>query len=125
MVQIPPKRWLTTRRLLLVRNLVTLIGAALMVVGSWGEWVSGVDGTELGNVEYFDLAFGNPPDRVDDVVPLVTSVGLVPMGLAGLAALGLLGRKARLTRFIAILALLGSVAFAVTLARIDVPVGAD
>ncbi len=119
-----------------LRVLLTLLGAAMMIIGSFLVWNTGAFldiPSELGpqvapnitglewslpaldiasdtvapNVSFIDL-----PNAIDPIV----SVGAVIIGLAALAVLGLTGSSGRLTRLAALVAALGLAAFAVAVA---------
>jgi hypothetical protein len=111
--------------LVLARILLTLLGALLMIMGSFGEWLGGIDGTDLTYANYVESVFRTetppPPEAVDS---LFVSVGLVPIVLAVFVLLGLASRTGLLTRLAAGFALLVVAAFTFTVANAGLSVGA-
>lgn len=119
-----------------LRVLLTLLGAAMMVLGCFLVWNAGafIDiPPELGpqvapnitGLEWSlpaldvasssvapDVSFIDLPNAIDPIV----SVGAVMIGLAALAVLGLTGSSGRLTRLAALVAAVGLAAFAVAVA---------
>ena len=119
-----------------LRVLLTLLGAAMMIIGSFLVWNTGASieipagigaqvspnitglewdlptldvasDTVAPNVSFIDL-----PNAIDPIA----SVGAVVIGLAALALLGLTGSSGRLTRLAALIAALGLAAFMVAVA---------
>ncbi len=119
-----------------LRVLLTLLGAAMMIIGCFLAWNVGAslgisDGigargaANISGLEWDlpaldaasdsvapDVSF---PDLNDTLDPIV-SVGAVIIGLAALAVLGLTGSSGRLTRLAALVAALGLAAFLVAVA---------
>ena len=98
---------ITPLRLLMLRILLTLGGAALMIFGALSEWIAGQIGMTFTYDEYVLAAFDTEVTPVGDEVPQqLVSLGLVAVVLAALVVLGLLGRTGKLTRVAAGLAVL-------------------
>lgn len=118
---LPPigKGWLV-----LLRVLLTLLGAALMILGAMSEWFLGIDGTDLTYETYVEQVFEtdtpSPPESVGDTF---VSVGLVPIVLAVFVLLGLASRTGLLTRLTAGFALIVMVVFAITVANAGISLG--
>ena len=118
---LPPigRGWLVVARILL-----TILGALLMVLGSFGEWLPGANGTDLTYENYVESVFRTetppPPEAVDS---LFVSVGLVPIVLAAFVLLGLASRTGLLTRLAAGFALLVVGVFTFTVANAGMSVG--
>jgi hypothetical protein len=97
---------ITRLRLLLLRIFLTIAGAALMIVGALGEWISGQIGMTFTYDEYVLAAFDTEVTPVGDEVPQqFVSLGLVAVVLAAFVLLGVLGRTGKLTRIASGLAL--------------------
>ena len=118
---LPPigRGWLVVARILL-----TVLGALMMVLGSFGEWLPGTNGTDLTYENYVEAVFRTetppPPEGVDSIF---VSVGLVPIVLAVFVLLGLASRTGLLTRLTAGFALLLVAAFTFTVANAGLSVG--
>lgn len=110
--------------LIVLRIVLTLLGALLMVLGAFSEWYPGVDGTDLTYEGYVESVFEAdtppPPDNVDSIF---VSVGLVPVVFALFVVLGLASRTGLLTRLAAGFALLLMVVFAFTVANAGFSLG--
>lgn len=110
--------------LVVLRILLTALGALIMVVGANATWLSGVKGVDLTYEMYVERVFGGDiPSPPSGLNTFFVSLGLVPIVLAVFALLGLAGRSGLLTRLAAGLALLLMVAFAVTVATSDASLG--
>jgi hypothetical protein len=110
--------------LVLARILLTVLGALMMVLGSFSEWLPGADGTALTYENYVESVFRTetppPPEGVDSIF---VSVGLVPIVLAVFVLLGLASRTGLLTRLAAGFALLLVGGFTFTVANAGLSVG--
>jgi hypothetical protein len=104
--------WLTILRILLV-----VLGGLMMILGSFSDWLGGVDGADLTYELYVEAVFENdvpsPPDGLGDTL---VSLGLVTIVLGVLALLGLATRTGRLTRVAAGIGLVLMVVYLVTVA---------
>ncbi len=119
----------STDRRPLWRVLLTLLGAGMMITGSFLVWDGRIrlTGIDWGLPELDDVSekvlpgqlFPDLPNRLDPFV----SAGAVIILLAVVAMVGLIGRKGRLTRFAALLAAVALVVFMIAV-RTQVDAGA-
>ena len=100
------------------RLILTVLGAAGMIVGAFLEWGAETIGTE---VEY--RAFFATDAAGGETVGLATSAGFVLIVLGLLAVLGMAFRTGWLTRLAGALGLVALVLFVVTLYRADQSLG--
>ena len=122
-IQMP---WITSFRLFLARVVLTIVGAFLMIVGAFREWIAGQPGMTFTYDEYVLAAFNTEVPAVGGNVPeQLVSLGLVAIVLAALALLGLLGRTGGATRFGGgfALVLMGAVFITLRLAGLPVQQG--
>ena len=95
-----------------VRIVLTVLGAAAMIVGAFLDWGGGTKGTEIEWRAFYDTnAAGG------GTVGFVTSVGMVFIVLGLLALLGLAFRTGWLTRVAGALGLVAAVLITITLYR--------
>lgn len=110
--------WWTTARVIL-----TLFGAALMILGAFGDWLTGVAGVNLTYSDYvnsvFDTKVPPPPESVD---PNFVAVGILAIALGVLVLISLASRSGLLTRLVGGLSVLlfGALAFTISNAGLDV-----
>lgn len=110
--------------LVVLRILLTVLGALVMVIGANGEWLNGLAGTDLTYEIYAETVFGGDvPSPPEGLNTLFVSLGLVPMVLAVFVLLGLASRTGLLTRLAAGVALLLMIGFAITVATSDASLG--
>jgi hypothetical protein len=109
------KPTITRFRLYLLRALFTLLGAGLMGLGAFLEWVNGSTGTEYTIPGFIHDALsrkGDPPG-IKNPIAFLVSCGFVAIVLGVVAALGLLSRRGRLTKLgagLAMVLLIGLIA---------------
>lgn len=117
---LPPfgRNWLVVLRLVL-----TLLGALLMLLGAFSDWVPDLPGTELtyeGYVEgVFDADVPSPPEGLSDTF---VSLGLVAIVLAVVAVLGLFTQTGLPTRVAGGLGLVLMLIFVFTVNDADIDV---
>ncbi len=98
---------------MLGRVLVTLIGAALLIVGAMLDWVNGIAGTSMSWEAYYrtELSGGSR---------FITSAGVIVIGIAILGLIGLATRGGWLIRLAGSLGIVAFVLFLIEAIRADV-----
>lgn len=93
---------------------VTLLGAAGMIVSAFLEWIrpAGVEGQDLNNRVFFDTSFSTN-------VQFVRSAGAVAIVLGLVAILGLASRAGWITRLAGAAGIVAFALFTITLNRMD------
>jgi hypothetical protein len=95
------------------RLLLTLAGAAAMIVGAFGPWSANLAGTELTNRALVQTTFTTST--------FLLSIGAIAIGLGLLAVVGLAFRSGWLTRLAGALGIVLSVLYAIELFRVPGP----
>jgi hypothetical protein len=95
---------------LLARVLLTLIGAAGMIIGGFMNWTQGMNGVDLSYRAFYQTTFVHDTN-------FVTTVGFAMIALGLLALIGLAPRSGWLTRLAGALGIVGVVLFVIQLAR--------
>jgi hypothetical protein len=98
---------------LIVRILLTLAGAAGLVIGAFLDWFQGTTGVDLDFRAFWQTTF----DRQSST--FVETVGFVMIVIGLLAIIGLAPRSGWLTRFAGALAIAGFVLFLIEVYRAD------
>src|SRR5438132_968055 len=98
---------------LFTRILLTLAGAAGLIIGGFMNWTGGFAGTDMSGRAFYQSTF------VHDET-FVTTVGFVMIVLGLLAIVGLAPRSGWLTRLVGALGIAGFVLFAIQLSRAHV-----
>jgi hypothetical protein len=96
-----------------VRVLLTLAGAAGLIVGAFLEWIVGAEGVDLDIRAFWQTTFDT------DTSTFVETVGFVMIVLGLLAIVGMAPRSGWLTRFAGALAIAGFVLFLIEVYRAD------
>jgi hypothetical protein len=94
---------------LLARVVLTLGGAAGLIIGGFMDWTGGANGTDLSYRAFYRPVFVNGS--------FWTTVGVVTIGLGLVALVGLAGRTGALTTLAGTLGLAGFVLFVIELGR--------
>lgn len=118
---IPPlgRRWMAVMRVLL-----TMTGAALMIAGTFVDWLPGVDGVDLSYDAFAEAAVeAGASSRPASVDATFASVGLAPIGFGLLALVGMASRSRAPTQLAAGLTFLLVAAFTVTVVNADLSIG--
>ena len=97
---------------LIVRIILTLLGAAGMIVGAFLNWFQGTTGVDLDIRAFWETTF-------DQTSTFVETVGFVMIVLGLLAIVGLAPRSGWLTRFAGALAIAGIGLFLIQIYRAD------
>jgi hypothetical protein len=97
---------------LMVRIILTLLGAAGMIVGAFLNWFQGTTGVDLDIRAFWETTF-------DQTSTFVETVGFVMIVLGLLAIVGLAPRSGWLTRFAGALAIAGIGLFLIQIYRAD------
>jgi len=95
---------------LLARVLLTLLGAAGMIIGGFMNWTHGMNGVDLSYRAFYQTRFVNDTN-------FVTTVGFVMIVLGLVALVGLAPRSGWLTRLAGALGIVGFVLFVIQLTR--------
>ena len=95
---------------LLARVLLTLIGAAGMIIGGFLNWTHGMNGVDLSYRAFYQTRFVNDTN-------FVTTVGFAMIVLGLIALVGLAPRSGWLTRLAGVLGIVGFVLFVIQLTR--------
>jgi hypothetical protein len=96
-----------------VRMLLTLVGAAGLIVGAFLDWIEGAAGVDLDIRVFWQTTFDT------DTSTFVETVGFVMIVLGLLAIVGMAPRSGWLTRFAGALAIAGFVLFLIEVYRAD------
>jgi hypothetical protein len=99
--------------LFVVRLLLTLAGAAAMIVGAFGAWSTTLDGTQLTDRALVQTTFTTST--------LLLSVGAVAIALGLVAVIGLAFRSGWLSRLAGVLGIVMFVLYAIELFRVRGP----
>ena len=94
----------------LARVLLTLIGAAGMIIGGFLNWTQGMNGVDLSYRAFYQTTFVHDGN-------FVTTVGFAMIALGLVALIGLAPRGGWLTRLAGALGIVGCVLFAIQLSR--------
>jgi hypothetical protein len=119
------KPTITRFRLYLLRVLFTLLGAAVMTLGAFLDWVGSLSGTQFTIPAFVHIVSGqkgNPPS-ISNPAAFFVSCGLAVIALAVVAAIGILTRRGRLTKLGAGIAMLLLIGFVVAMASHDLAIG--
>ena len=114
---------ITRFRLYLLRVLFTLLGAGVMTLGAFLDWVGPVRGTQFTIPQFLHVALkqsGSPPTSS---FAFFISCGLAVIVLAGVAAIGILTRRGRPTKLGAGLAILLLIGFVVEMSSNNLGIG--
>lgn len=95
---------------LLARVLLTLLGAAGMIIGGFMNWTNGLNGVELSYRAFYQTSFVHDGN-------FVTTVGFAMIVLGLVALVGLAPRSGWLTRLAGALGIVGFVLFVIQLSR--------
>jgi hypothetical protein len=98
---------------LIVRMILTLLGAAGMIIGAFLDWFEGNTGVDLDIRAFWETTFESQTST------FVETVGFVMIVLGLLAIVGLAPRSGWLTRFAGALAIAGIVLFLIQIYRAD------
>jgi hypothetical protein len=98
---------------LIVRMLLTLVGAAGLIIGGFLDWFQGNTGVDLDIRAFWETTF----QKQDST--FVATVGFVMIVLGLLAIVGMAPRSGWLTRFAGALAIAGFVLFLIEVYRAD------
>jgi hypothetical protein len=96
-----------------VRILLTLVGAAGLIVGAFLDWIEGAAGVDLDIRVFWQTTFDT------DTSTFVETVGFVMIVLGLLAIIGMAPRSGWLTRFAGALGIAGFVLFLIEVYRAD------
>jgi hypothetical protein len=96
-----------------VRMLLTLVGAAGLIVGAFLDWIEGAAGVDLDIRAFWQTTFDT------DTSTFVETVGFAMIVLGLLAIVGMAPRSGWLTRFAGALAIAGFVLFLIEVYRAD------
>ncbi|MGH2556427.1 MAG: sugar:proton symporter [Actinomycetota bacterium] len=96
-----------------VRMLLTLVGAAGLIVGAFLDWIEGAAGVDLDIRAFWQTTFDT------DTSTFVETVGFVMIVLGLLAIVGMAPRSGWLTRFAGALGIAGFVLFLIEVYRAD------
>ena len=102
---------------ILIRIVLTLAGAAGLIIGGFMNWTGGANGTDLSYRAFYRPVF------VDG--SFFTTVGVVMIGLGLVALLGAAPRTGILTSFAGVLGIAGFTLFVIQLGRADRPLPAS
>jgi hypothetical protein len=94
------------------RALLTLVGAAGLVVGAFLDWWKGTAGTDLTNHAFWQESFGPQSN-------FVQTAGFVSIVLGLLAVIGLAAGSGMVTRLAGVLAIAGAVLFGIQVFRAE------
>src|SRR5207247_3623188 len=94
--------------------LLTLLGAAGMIIGGFMNWTNGLNGVELSYRAFYQTSFVHDGN-------FVTTVGFAMIVLGLVALVGLAPRSGWLTRLAGALGIVGFVLFVVQLTRANAP----
>jgi hypothetical protein len=98
---------------LIVRMVLTLVGAAGMIIGAFLDWFEGITGVDLDIRAFWETTFERQTST------FLETVGFVMIVLGLLAIVGLAPRSGWLTRFAGALAIAGFVLFLIEVYRAD------
>jgi hypothetical protein len=98
---------------LIVRILLTLAGAAGLIIGSFMDWLKGTTGVDMDIRAFLQTTFDKQTST------FVETVGFVMIVLGLLAIVGLAPRSGWLTRFAGALGIVGFVLFLIEVYRAD------
>jgi hypothetical protein len=94
------------------RALLTLVGAAGLVIGAFLDWWKGTAGTDLTNHVFWQQSFGSTGD-------FVQTAGFVSIVLGLLAVIGLAAGSGMVTRLAGVLAIAAAVLFGIEVFRAE------
>ena len=95
---------------LLARVLLTLLGAAGMIIGGFLNWTNGMNGVDLSYRAFYQTSFVHDSN-------FITTVGFAMIALGLVALVGLAPRSGWLTRLAGALGIVGFVLFVIQLTR--------
>jgi len=95
------------------RVIVTLVGAALLIVGAMLDWVNGIAGTSMSWEAYYRTTLSGGSE-------FITSAGAIVIGIAILGLIGLATRGGWLIRLAGALGIVAFVLFLIEAIRADV-----
>jgi len=98
---------------LIVRILLTLVGAAGLIIGSFMDWLQGTTGVDMDIRAFWQTTFDKQSST------FVETVGFAMIVLGLLAIVGLAPRSGWLTRFAGALGIVGFVLFLIQVYRAD------
>ncbi len=108
-----PAQPVATRRVGVFGRLVlTLVGAGLVILGGFLDWIRGIPGVDISWQAFWRTTFSTRTDT------FVETVGFVVIAIGLLAIVGLSPRSGWLTRFAGALGIVAFVLFAIELVRL-------